>query len=84
VTFEVAGAAGSISAMALSGDGSELAVAYGTGKLVTLRVYSVATGQPQHAWSATGTNPVTDLSWVGDSVIGFSAARVGRRPNSAH
>jgi hypothetical protein len=63
---------GSINAMALSGDGTELAVAYRTGKLDTLRVYSVATGQPQHAWSATGTNPVTDLSWVGDSAVGFS------------
>jgi hypothetical protein len=70
---------GSISAMALSGDGSELAVAYRTGKSVTLRVYSVATGQPRHSWSATfSTAPridpdlVTDLSWVGDSTVGFA------------
>jgi hypothetical protein len=64
--------------MALSGDGTQLAVAYRAGKSVTLRVYSVATGQPRHSWSAAfsthtgGPPPVTDLSWVGDSKVGFA------------
>jgi len=66
-----------VEAMALSGDGTRLAVAYRTGPKVTLRVYSVATGQLQRSWSATfgtsahGPVTVTDLSWVGDSKVGF-------------
>lgn len=69
---------GGISAMALSGDGTQLAVAYQADKSVTLRVYSVATGQPRHSWSASFSthagrpHPVTDLSWVGDSKVGFA------------
>jgi hypothetical protein len=69
---------GEISAVALSGDGTQLAVAYRTGDSVTLRIYSVATGQQQHSWSATfavpagGPRPVTDLSWVGDDKVGFA------------
>jgi hypothetical protein len=45
---------------------------------VTLRVYSVATGRLQHSWygsvSASDANPepIADLSWVGDSTVGFA------------
>jgi hypothetical protein len=68
---------GGISAMALSADGTQLAVAYRSAKSLTLRVYSVATGQPRHSWSATvsapadSEQPLTDLSWAGDSKVGF-------------
>jgi len=64
--------------IALSGDGSELAVVFNTGKSAGLGVYSVATGRLQHLWSAAiggvgrvGT-PVTDPSWVGDGTVGFA------------
>ena len=69
---------GPVSATALSGDGSELAVAFQAGRRVTLRVYSVASGQQQHSWSATLAAPpihyapVSDLSWVGDRTVGFA------------
>ncbi|HEY6791061.1 MAG TPA: hypothetical protein VI365_27510 [Trebonia sp.] len=69
---------GNTTGMALSADGSELAVAFRTSKSVTLRVYSVATGRPLHTWStavkpsATDMTLVTDLSWVGDRTVGFA------------
>ncbi len=85
---------GGVNAMALSADGSELAVAYGTGKnpvqdprkdapkevrrSVTLSIYSVATGRLRHSWSGTmsasSADPflISDLSWVGDSTVGFA------------
>ena len=65
--------------IALSADGTELAALSGawTSKTHTLRVYSVATGRLQHSWSATSNlpnidGPFTDLSWVGDSTLGFA------------
>jgi hypothetical protein len=70
---------------ALSGDGTELAVlsaktgaAWKAGEPLTLQVYSVATGRLQHSWSAgidesaANPKPITDLSWVGDSTVGFA------------
>jgi hypothetical protein len=71
--------------IALSGDGTEVAVVSMTGNAafkdgvpLTLRVYSVATGRLRHSWSAgisaTAGNPepIADLSWVGDSTVGFA------------
>jgi hypothetical protein len=71
--------------IALSGDGTELAVvsmpanASSRGRTpVTLQVYSVATGRLQHSWSAgisaslADSEPIADLSWVGDSTVGFA------------
>jgi len=64
--------------VALSADGTELAVVWNTGKSVGLGVYSVATGRLQHSWSAAISGvgrvetPVTDPSWVGDSTVGFA------------
>jgi hypothetical protein len=70
---------------ALSGDGTELAVLSATigasrtaGAPLTLQVYSVATGRLQHSWPAgidqtqANRTPVSDLSWVGDSTVGFA------------
>ena len=70
---------------ALSGDGTELAVlsaktgeSMTAGAPLTLQVYSVATGRLQHSWPAgieqtqANRNPVSDLSWVGDSTVGFA------------
>jgi hypothetical protein len=67
-----------VTSIALSGDGSELAVVFNTGKSVGLAVYSVATGRLQHSWSAAISGvgrvatPVTDPSWVGDGTVGFA------------
>ena len=64
--------------IALSGDGSELAVVSNTGKSVGLGVYSVATGRLRHFWSAaiSGVSrvdtPVTGPSWVGDTTVAFA------------
>jgi hypothetical protein len=71
--------------IALSGDGTQLAVVSTTGNgavkdgvPLTLQVYSVATGRLRHSWSAgisaTDGNPepIADLSWVGDSTVGFA------------
>ena len=71
--------------IALSGDGTELAVVsttagvpLSTGVPLALQVYSVATGRLQHSWSAgisaTAGNPkpIADLSWVGDGTVGFA------------
>jgi hypothetical protein len=70
--------------IALSGDGTELAVvatasaSFTEGAPLTLQVYSVATGRQQHSWStglresAGNLHPVSDLSWVGDSTVGFA------------
>lgn len=73
---------GPVTDMALSGDGTELAVAYRTSSLVTLRVYSVATGRVRHSWAVTVPAPakknvapfatVANLSWVGDATVGFA------------
>jgi hypothetical protein len=70
--------------IALSADGTELAVVAATTSPNTgfgpevLQVFSVATGRLQHSWS-TGfsasqgnLDPVSDLSWVGDAVVGFA------------
>jgi hypothetical protein len=73
-------AGGGVQDTALSADGTELAVMSraGKGNLTVLGVYSVATGQRQHSWSGVlGTSaitgkPVSDLSWVGDSTVGFA------------
>lgn len=68
-----------VSAIALSGDGTELAVASEVSKSsYSISVYSVATGRLKHSWSATISSPpgrpgpVADLSWVGDSTVGFA------------
>lgn len=71
--------------IALSGDGTELAVvsvpanaSYRASVPVTLQVYSVATGRLQHSWSAGisasegNPAPIADLSWVGDGTLGFA------------
>jgi hypothetical protein len=71
---------GGVQDMALSSDGTELAVVSlaGKGKPTVLGVYSVATGQLQHSWSGLlGTSAingklVSDLSWVGDGTVGFA------------
>ena len=70
---------------ALSGDGTELAVlsvkigeSRTAGVPLTLQVYSVATGRLQHSWPAgidetqANRTPISDLSWVGDSTVGFA------------
>jgi hypothetical protein len=70
--------------IALSGDGTELAVvamkagaSFSAGVPLTLQVYSVATGRLWHSWSAGlsatpgNPEPIADLSWVGDSTVGF-------------
>jgi hypothetical protein len=70
-----------VTSMALSADGSELAVVFATayGKSVGLGVYSVATGRLQHSWSAAGSaaargdSLVTDVSWVGDGTVAFAS-----------
>jgi hypothetical protein len=69
-----------VASMALSADGSELAVVYNTGKSVGLGVYSVASGRRQHFWSAAvsgGLRPrwealVANPSWVGDETVAFA------------
>jgi hypothetical protein len=67
-----------VTSIALSGDGSELAVVFNAGKSVGLEVYSVASGQLQHSWSAASSGvprqntPVTDPSWAGDGTVGFA------------
>ena len=71
--------------IALSGDGTELAVvslrnnaSFSSGVPLALQVYSAASGRLQHSWSAglraTSGNlyPIADLSWVGDSTVGFA------------
>ncbi|HEX6525712.1 MAG TPA: hypothetical protein VF070_37720 [Streptosporangiaceae bacterium] len=60
-------------AMALSGDESKLAVVSGNNPPYTLRVYSMASGRLQHAWSAPARAGVSNLNWVGDSIVGFDA-----------
>lgn len=74
---------------ALSGSGRQLAVGLGTGSFngpVTLRVYSVATGQVTGSWSAGAgslTAGVFGLTWVnGDRAVGFGASQPGSRPVS--
>jgi hypothetical protein len=70
-----------VTSMALSADGSELAVVFATAyaKTVSLGVYSVATGRLQHSWSAAGNGAargdslVTDVSWVGDGTVAFAS-----------
>jgi hypothetical protein len=71
--------AGNVGSIALSADGTELAVLSPNGTTDTLRTYSVATGRPQRSWSAAFSapftsyqNPVTGLSWVGDAEVGFA------------
>jgi hypothetical protein len=70
--------------IALSGDGTELAVVAvpKAGSQLVLQVYSVATGQLQHSWptgvnvtSSGNINPITGLSWVGDSTLGFTLTK---------
>jgi hypothetical protein len=79
--IRVTGQATEVISSALSADGTELAVLSGAGKSVTLAVYSVATGQLRHSWSAPFSQPVirgmpvTDLSWVGDDTVGFALTR---------
>jgi len=69
---------GGVNAMALSADGSELAVAYDTGKYpaqdfrkdvsrpVTLGVYSVVTGRLRHSWSGTISASFADPLLISD------------------
>ena len=79
-----------VTEIALSGDGTELAVVSMTPGAShwpsdvphTLRVYSVATGRLQHSWSADiseaagNLEPIADLSWVGDSTVGFAVTYI--------
>lgn len=76
-------AGGEVREIALSADGTELAVVSGDSKSTVLGVYSVATGQLRHSWSApldsvpldtpaVNRSPVSDLSWVGDGTVGFA------------
>ena len=71
-------AGGEVREIALSADGTELAVVSGSDKSMVLGVYSVATGQQQASWSAPlgasagNPRPVSDLSWVGDGTVGFA------------
>jgi hypothetical protein len=64
--------------IALSADGTELAVMSRAGPSVRLSVYSVATGRLQHSWSGAvsdggpGHPPVADLSWAGDGTVAFA------------
>jgi hypothetical protein len=64
--------------IALSGDGTELAVVSSASWGADVRVYSVATGRLRHSWSADirssvrNLEPIADLSWVGDSTVGFA------------
>jgi hypothetical protein len=73
--------------IALSGDGTELAVLSEPANAsprasvpFTLQVYSVATGRLRHSWSAgirgsaANPAPIADLSWVGDSTLGFAVS----------
>jgi hypothetical protein len=70
---------------ALSGDGTELAVVAAddtpsdkASPPDELQVYSVATGRLQHSWPAgidqteANNKPISDLSWVGDTTVGFA------------
>ena len=74
-------AATQVTSVALSADGSELAVVFNAGKakLAGLGVYSVATGRLQRSWSAAGSGAargvslVTDVSWVGDGTVAFAS-----------
>lgn len=74
---------------ALSGDGTELAVlsaktgtSLAVGAPLRLQIYSVASGRLQHSWSAgidedeANLNPIADLSWVGDSTVGFAVTYI--------
>jgi len=71
---------GSVGSIALSADGTELAVLSRNGTTETLGTYSVATGRLQRSWSAAFSvpvsgarnSPVTGLSWVGDAEVGFA------------
>jgi hypothetical protein len=71
-------AGGAVREIALSADGTELAVVSGASKSTVLGVYSVATGQLRASWSAPlgasagNPRPVSDLSWVGDGTVGFA------------
>jgi hypothetical protein len=64
--------------IALSGDGTELAVVSYASRGSDVRVYSMATGRLRHSWSAgisasdKNQEPIADLSWVGDSTVGFA------------
>lgn len=62
-----------IESMALSADRSELAVVSGIAMSSGLRVYSMASGQLQRAWSTSASDSFSDTSWVGDSIVGFEA-----------
>ena len=69
---------GEVREIALSADGTELAVVSGASKSTVLGVYSVPTGQLRASWSAPlgasvgDPRPVSDLSWVGDGTVGFA------------
>jgi hypothetical protein len=78
---------GAVREIALSADGTELAVLSVTSKSTGLKIssvatvlgiYSVATGQLRHSWStplvpsAANSAPVSELSWMGDGTVGFA------------
>lgn len=77
-------ASGEVREIALSADGTELAVVSGTSRSTVLGVYSVVTGQPRNSWSTTlgastsNLKPVSDLSWVGDGTVGFAVTYTPR------
>jgi hypothetical protein len=70
-----------VSQLALSADGTELAVVSEPAPLKAhlpseFQVFSVASGQLQHSWAGLGVSePVTGLSWVGDRTVGFTVTR---------
>ena len=68
--------------IALSADGTELAVVSYASRRSDVRVYSMATGRLRHSWSASisasdsNPEPIADLSWVGDSTVGFAVTDI--------
>ena len=68
-----------VKSIALSADGTELAVVSGTGHSATVGVYSVATGRRQYSWNAAvNVAAIAELTWVGDSSVGFAYTDASR------
>lgn len=84
---------GYIESVALSNDGRELAVAYVPNSRISLRIYSMATGQLLNSWSTSNSKPPavglfadgflsnTTLSWVDDDrALAFATSTDIRKP----
>jgi len=70
----------SINSVALTTDGSDLAIATGTYAVYKeifrpskIEVVSLVTGSTR-TWTASGLNDLTSLSWAGDSTLAFSCS----------